>query len=400
MFSSEFDNRPPGAFEALTLDEHCYPTLPQQALERRNKDQTLSRFHSPDGDRSCTPLIKIGQAWIWKFQDMLLIADLDQRSFGYDPDFKTGFQDTLENLVADKTPDIFLYIAKTFAALIDRIETEKVNDYPLLDTYGTSIVKVAEDVEEYVNKPGVENIGIMKEKDFLHQISDIREELTMIQRVLTQQEEIWGQFASEIWPGIWAKSQEGQKPYYIDASDDASREEERLLMRAVLRPNLLIQKSRRRVEQLDEDAERVERSVITQLDLKAKHTSLREAHATAVMSAAVFGFTVVTIIFTPLSFMMSLFALPIRGFQQNQIQSVWTDQAGMYTPGYVGKWTGEILKCYPGVKANLNSNRRDYFCGSHTYCFMASVRIWLKISNRIKNVLFPDPESYGTDWKV
>ncbi|KAE9381987.1 hypothetical protein N431DRAFT_458534 [Stipitochalara longipes BDJ] len=63
------------------------------------------------------------------------------------------------------------------------------------------------------------------------------------------------------------------------------------------------------------------------------------------MSAAVFGFTIITIIFTPLSFMVSLFALPIDRFQQHQVPSVWTDQAGMYSTKYMGRWiaTAELI---------------------------------------------------------
>ncbi|KAI8946097.1 hypothetical protein F4801DRAFT_81567 [Xylaria longipes] len=55
------------------------------------------------------------------------------------------------------------------------------------------------------------------------------------------------------------------------------------------------------------------------------------------MSAAIVGFTVITIIFAPLSFFTSLFALPIDQFQQNQ--------EGKYTTNYIGKWivTGEIV---------------------------------------------------------
>jgi hypothetical protein len=63
----------------------------------------------------------------------------------------------------------------------------------------------------------------------------------------------------------------------------------------------------------------------------------------AIMSAAVFGFTIITIIFTPLSFVVALFALPIDRFQKQQVPSVWTDQAGMYSTNYMGNWIGEYI---------------------------------------------------------
>lgn len=362
-----------GRFEIPTLDEHCYPALPETALRRRNEDQTLTRLFDSE-DRSSTttkslkrgrrseynrkkrdlPLIVVGQTWVWKTQDVLIVTDLQPGHYvtldAHDR------EDTASTLLKDS--NVYVGIAMLLAERVESIEARyyEIGGDTILDVYGTAIVNVADEVEAYVQKPGVENMGIEKEKDFLHQISDIREELTMLQRVLTQQEEVWADFASNVWPEIWARSLEGQKPYYIDSQNESSGEEEKVLMRFVLRPNLQIRKSKRRVQQLDEDADRVERSIITQLDLKAKHASLRESHATAVMSAAVFGFTVITIVFTPLSFVMSLFALPIQSFQQRQIQSTWTSDAGMYTGNYIGKWTGKNAKRQTNSMTNFDSN--------------------------------------------
>jgi hypothetical protein len=54
-----------------------------------------------------------------------------------------------------------------------------------------------------------------------------------------------------------------------------------------------------------------------------KHASLRESHATSMMSAAIFGFTLITIIFTSLSLFASLFALPINRLQAQQISGLF-----------------------------------------------------------------------------
>lgn len=332
-----------------TLDEHCHPFLPEESLIDRNKDQTISRLHNtdPDDPDSHPPIVMVSQAWLWSNQDFLIAADLGESQIKTDTVNRTfkRVSDVLKNIVQEQQiSNILVTVAMLFTCLIENLEYQFDSD-SILDLYGRATVNTADDVEQYVKKSGVESMGIKREKSFLHQINDIREELAMIQRVLNQQEEIWGEFASNIWPGIWAKSQEGRKPYFIENTDEKASEEERALMRLVLQPNLLIQKFGRRIQQLDEDAERVERSVITSLDVKAKHASLRESHATAVMSAAVFGFTVITIIFTPLSFVMSLFALPIQSFQDSQIQSRWADDVGMYTTSYIGKWTGKIRSC-------------------------------------------------------
>ena len=105
----------------------------------------------------------------------------------------------------------------------------------------------------------------------------------------------------------------------------------------VLKTQTQLSKFRRRIEQLGEDAERVRETILTKLDWKQKHAGLKEAHAAAIISAAVLGFTIVTIIFVPLSFVMSLFALPIDRFQQNQIDSPWSSGTKMYSTNYIGK---------------------------------------------------------------
>jgi len=119
----------------------------------------------------------------------------------------------------------------------------------------------------------------------------------------------------------------------------------------IIRPQSQFVKYYRRIALLDEDTERVERSMLIKLDLKQRYTSLREAHVTGVMSAAVLGFTVITIIFTPLSFVTSLFALSIDRFQKHQVdwfipghqdESSETNMTRAYTRSYIGKWMGKF----------------------------------------------------------
>lgn len=140
--------------------------------------------------------------------------------------------------------------------------------------------------------------------------------------------------------------------------------------REIERPQAQFEQYKRRIDQLDESAARVEASIATVLDLKAKHASMKEAHSTSVMSAAVFGFTLVTIIFTPLSFMLSLFALPIQRLQDHQVKSQWGGDSapGVYKTNYVGKFMGKWFKPYTAVSlSSLTrcSHRRDRHCRCH-----------------------------------
>jgi hypothetical protein len=83
---------------------------------------------------------------------------------------------------------------------------------------------------------------------------------------------------------------------------DMARPAEREEWQAIVRIPALVGKYHRRIEALDEDAVRVEQAIGAKIDLMAKHATIRESHATAIMSAAVLGFTLITVIFTPLSF--------------------------------------------------------------------------------------------------
>ncbi|KAI1172377.1 hypothetical protein F4777DRAFT_590564 [Nemania sp. FL0916] len=150
----------------------------------------------------------------------------------------------------------------------------------------------------------------------------------MIQTVLFQQEEIWKEFTYNTWPQYWPDGEDGRfRPPFSEDAD---------IWREIAKPQSQFPKYRKRFEKLDDDAERVERHILVQLDLKQKHATMKETHTATVMSAAIVGFTVITIIFAPLSFLASLFALPIDQFQQRE--------DGKYTTNYVGRWmaTGEI----------------------------------------------------------
>lgn len=301
-----------------TLDEYCYPELPPDALARRNKDQTLMRGTDEPW------IVMVNQAWIWQAQGALIFAPL-----GYFWSPTASYPEALSTSYG-----------QIGAFLADELDCDDTDD--IISKYEVALADLAEQVSKYLEETGMESIGLEKEREFFHEIHDIREELSMIRRVLSQKQEVWKEFASNAWPEIWADCLNGRPHWTNDSLDSTQRELYRATMRLITRPRLKIQNSLRLISELDEDAERVERSVTVQLDLKQKHASLQEAHSTAVMSAAVFGFTVITIIFTPLSFILALFALPVDRFQDNQIPSRWDGSGGMYSTNYIGTWAGKI----------------------------------------------------------
>ncbi|KAE9365876.1 hypothetical protein N431DRAFT_487767 [Stipitochalara longipes BDJ] len=345
------DGKSLGLHFPLTMDEYCNPSLDSNILALRNKDQVVHRHLGKKANSRS--VIIVPQAWIWKINDSVMtslpvdtsFSDLIFNKMKHSWNLLERFSET-----SDRPGDIELAIGMFLSDLVDVFDRPSMAGLsePVFTIFEKAIAKLSEEVNGYLESTLVEDININKEKRFLHDIDDIREELSMMRTVLFQQEEVWKEFANKTWPQYWPDGPDGrfktpERPKDLDERTTPRNHQE--IWSKIRRPQIQFPKFKRRIAKLDDDAERVERAIDRKLDLKAKHASINEAHSTAIMSAAVFGFTIVTIIFTPLSFMVSLFALPIDRFQKNQVPSVWDDQAGMYSTNYVGKWmaTAELI---------------------------------------------------------
>ena len=337
-----------------TLDEYSSPGLDAEILSTRNEDQVSIRYYQKKFERQRRPrqkfrLITVPQLWLWKIDDSVISFSQPVGKSTLD-DLPRKF--SLEEAIA--------FVLSEYVNLIDRPEMARLSE-PIFSIFEKEIASLSESVNDYVQSTEVDDIDMVKEKEFLHNISDIREELSMIKNVLLQQEEVWKDYTYKAWPECWPNGENGRfiaptdydptgvrhkmieleiDPLSLSRREEGDLKAERQAMwRRIVRPQRQFSKFNRRVTQLDANAERIEKSIAARLDLEQKHTSIKEAHNTAIMSAAVFGFTVVTIIFTPLSFLVGLFALPIDQFQRNQIPS--DGDSGTYPSNYVGKWIGK-----------------------------------------------------------
>lgn len=271
-----------------------------------------------------TRLITVGQAWGWKLWNQVITA----LPYNYPGVKERSISFYTEEGKCDANLAIGLFLSQIVDSLGGPINAGLSE--PIFDFYSREIKILSEEVNRYLRNPGVDTMDFSDEIRYIHEISDMREELSMIGSVLDKQEEIWTDIASAAWPQNW-------KDGRLVAPDES------LIWIDIIKPQRMWPKYRRRLDRLDKDAERVENTISTRLDLKAKHTSKAEAHKTAIMSAAIFGFSLITIIFTPLTFVLALFALPINEFQQHQQVSRFTTEAGAYTTNYIGKYVGKFL---------------------------------------------------------
>ncbi|KAI0857113.1 hypothetical protein F4860DRAFT_506316 [Xylaria cubensis] len=350
-----------------TLDEYCSPALAPDILTSRNEDQVLWRYEKRKntvftecGDdqqeaqaflsgiwtlvvlymrklrhprpkrqqsgeiRKPANAVFVSQACIWQIGKQVF-APPPQSTY---PDLPNTAWDRL------RCSDPSVFITLFLGELVDRFNTPRPGGETLLKAYENALVFISQDVNEYTKSLLIEDIDLEQEKALFHQISDLREELSMIKYVLSQQETVWNEYTSHMWPTQVPGQQSSR-----DSSTRSARDkemEESVIPRQLLRTKAKFSQYNRRITKLEEDAERVERNISTKLDLRQKHAIMREAHSAAMLSATVFGFTIITVIFAPLSFVVALFALPIDKFNEGKEGK---DKDGVYSSNYIGKWS-------------------------------------------------------------
>lgn len=311
-----------------TLDEYCHPDLQADILRKRNMDQVLVRYtmnlRNQTKENYDGPFLVVPQAWVWRLDELVISSHRE-------PAGSHAAMAEAMHARGGQGPDKL--IGTLLSEWVNRLARREIEigQPNLFTAFARSIALLSENVNEYLHADKMGNINIETEKIFLHEIEDIREELAMIQTVLFQQEEVWREFAFATWPQYWPNGPEGRFEPRRD-SDPA--------WNIIQRPQDQFPRLKKRLKKLDDDAARVQRSIELKLDLKQKHASLKEARTASVVSASVFGFTIITILFTPLSFVASLFALPIDRLQQSQVPSQGGDST-VYSTWYIGTWMGK-----------------------------------------------------------
>ncbi|GAW15172.1 hypothetical protein ANO14919_045810 [Xylariales sp. No.14919] len=277
-------------------------------------------------------VVFVHQAWVWVIGEDVIVTQLF-------PGTRENYAIWQEVQSRDQVQGIAYFLNEA----VRHLETPAVGpEGSLLRTYENALVVISEEVSQYTKSTRFEDIDLDKEKDLFHQISDLREEVSMIKSVLAEQEEVWTEFMRLMGPNKELYQQQGRHSSTGDGMSDTVSESGSGITERDSRWGELWQlqtqfdKYKRRTRKLEEDAERVEKNILTMLDLKQKHAAMREAHSTAVLGATVFGFTIITVIFAPLAFVAALFALPIDKFNEGKDMN-GTD--GVYSSSYIGKWS-------------------------------------------------------------
>lgn len=330
-----------------TLDEAYYPGLSREILQERNEDQVVMTGKREMTD-SFKPILMVAQLWLWRADNVVVSAFASQGLINYDE------EDPLEiirgwDVDHDWTRSVDLLVIHVLLARIKAFGRPFDNGVlrfpPVLNMFEDAVVSALSAVDRYVQSGRASEINTNQETQFVHILSDVRSELVMIQDVLDQQSEVLTEMFRALPPKV--ESPQDTSPSGKDNPSKpmpkvlSVREKER---RALQEASNTIISYRKRTEKIHRDAERIEQVVQNKLAVKRTAASLQEARDSKRLSLLVIGFTVMTIIFTPLSFMASLFAINIdtwASLKYTPVQSL--------TPSTSNRTSGNAIEQPEGV---------------------------------------------------
>ncbi|KAJ5937653.1 hypothetical protein N7454_003995 [Penicillium verhagenii] len=342
-----------------TLDQFFYPNIDTQG---RDQDQVVYRYQTkgPGCERTASDpkIFMVDQLWMWVTGN-LLVTSFPQR---WDQP-KNDPLNVLEGIIEDinsktREPvksvyDLATLITNRCSGVFDR---HRMGDdqYQFMDMFESSIGiatdretllfnrfnhasaqasswikshrrmnqstrhKTAHDVPEEVN-PNNDNdysdgdgsplfvddlLDIGEETDLLAEIKDIKDELNMIRTVLEQQKNVLADFQEVI-----CDTYQGQNKSQLEVKKKFKDQQRMIDMHL------------KDIDRMDKQAERIYHSITDLLDLKQKHANAFEARfardqaaGTSRQSKTIMVFTIVTIVFLPLSFISSIFTINLKEF--------------------------------------------------------------------------------------
>jgi Mg2+ and Co2+ transporter CorA len=162
------------------------------------------------------------------------------------------------------------------------------------------------DFEDFMRGPFFVDklLDIGQETDLLAETKDIRDELNMIKKVLEDQQHVLPALEASILE-IYKDEQRGQQEVKKRFADQLKT----------------VGMHIKDIDRMDKQAERIYSSITDMLDLKQKHANAFEARfardqatSTARQSQTIMVFTIVTIMFLPMSFIAAFFTINIQEF--------------------------------------------------------------------------------------
>ncbi|KAF3406321.1 Ankyrin repeat and protein kinase domain-containing protein 1 [Talaromyces pinophilus] len=317
-----------GLHTRRTLDQFSYPNMD---TANRDQDQIIYRYQVRMNDPPEPKLCMVDQLWMWILQDDIVITSFPQRweQPKNDPlDILRVITETISRSPPNSVHNLAALITDHCCGSFERHAS--LDDHlRVLDKFDASIgmatskeAKLTDDLwrastqaSAWLNKYQRDDnhddlrfvdtfLDLGPEMELLYEIKDIRDELNVIQTVLDYQRTV----LVDLQDCIRGTNLEQPK----------SRAELKKLFNEQQKS---IEVNLRELQRMDRQTERIYVSISSLLDLKQKQASPFEARlareqaaGAARQSKTIMIFTIVTIIFLPLSFITSFFALNLAEF--------------------------------------------------------------------------------------
>ncbi|KAI0097622.1 hypothetical protein GGR51DRAFT_566344 [Nemania sp. FL0031] len=251
-------------------------------------------------------LLMVHQLWLWKLGDNTVITCCPDRCH-------TGAEDTLIDTIRQggiksmhEPDDLIEHILYECATSLDKFCDAGLKAH-VLDIFDNRIAKISddevvrfkqfskhmEDAKERGKRSSSKDRSITDEIRLLYEVKDVRDELNLVRRVFEAQAGVLEKFSRLFWPGFQDQSKRCRESFLEDCG---------------------IKELIDRATRLDEDAKKTLEALDYLVQVKQAQTSLDEAEAARLLNNYIVLFTIVTIIFTPPSFITSLFSVPVKQF--------------------------------------------------------------------------------------
>lgn len=331
-----------------SLDESYYLGMTETDMQLRDDDQVVSKdwskrnekhpHQSEEDFKSSKPIVMVHQMWLWVLDERTVVTAFTERIQPGKSTLFTALSSALQEMKQTPLPQRSnsswpaKFLARELVSqcvnFLDRPNLAGFKD-PVFSSFDNEIGGVSERVTkkytEFRESLGSDHddpsdpetvINIHGESELLLDIRDVRDELSMVRNVFCQQRDVLEDMETEFSHGSSVKSNDHQALFNGPSC------------------NPRVPKFLRRLQLIDENAENVERAVQHLLDLKQKQANLNEASSTAQQTTflarqaessarqgkVILAFTVVTVLFTPLSWIGAILTINL---EQGDTYKTW-----------------------------------------------------------------------------
>ncbi|KAI1768625.1 hypothetical protein GGR53DRAFT_383781 [Hypoxylon sp. FL1150] len=331
--------------KSRTLDEIFHG--PTAETKKRDFDQVVTRWINRNREnetRGSSDILRVDQLWLWVIDDKTVISSGTQRADDDNDPLFEGILNRLVNAQEELNGETMLSSVDSFVKLIASFYINDLDNLSIdiatssrkdqrasvYEIFAGSIEKNNEDeraLRDDFKKQMVENQGtsedtdaarktryfhdsIVQALDILTDIKDIRDELNIMTSIVETQGTVWSQlFGLPNERREFSEFRQETKQMYPWMNTD---------------PDYVLG----RINNLLRYAEETQKNIESILDLRMNQLSLYEAEESRRQGQNLMVFTIVTVIFLPLSFLSSLFALNVATYPHSGDNL-------LYQPGWI-----------------------------------------------------------------